>query len=355
MSLISRSEIGSPAKWSPPVKHPKLNPDSGLRFVDQNAARYEEYPMEPAIRSVLQMKPEYDFGSLDIVTCRSTLNNLLRALSRRPDSDLIEKPFEFGVEIIGDVVLFIRKEFHNTELVQGFKGYGRNFPGAYTSWEKETRKSTSHHRVAEFNLIGLKYLIRYESDGYLPDKILAEPDSSKPDEKTTNKGSISASIDELASDDIFSTMNITSEEETASSRGKLKILAGGKLVSQSATMDIKTRAGHREVEIDQHMQTFWLSQTPSLITAYHSYGVFSRIEILDVTERVRIWEARNKQLLRQLDGLVRAIRDIVRETLSQKCHVRYTGEGVIEIYEHNVEYPSVLPEELCEKLRDDNE
>jgi len=119
--------------------------------------------MEAAIHSIIALNPEYDFKSVDVVGCGSTLGNLLRFASSS------SKPFRFDVDLIGDTVFFIRRETTPTEVLTGLRGYGHTFPESYTTWDAEVRNSCSHQRIVHYAFGGLSFLIRSETDAYLKD------------------------------------------------------------------------------------------------------------------------------------------------------------------------------------------
>jgi hypothetical protein len=161
--LLTAVALGSPPAWTPPVDDAQLKPDSGDVFRDINAAHYPSYPVEPALRSILALQPDFDFQSVDVVGCGSTIGNLLRFAGSTA------KPFRFDVDVIGDTVFFVRRENSPTELIKDVRGYGHTFPENYTSWEPETRGSVSHQRIIQYEFGGLRFLVRSETDGYVRD------------------------------------------------------------------------------------------------------------------------------------------------------------------------------------------
>lgn len=81
---------------------PRLKPDTGSRYVDQNTDRYPWSPLEPLIRAVLELQPKFDLGMMDIVTDRRPFRRLFAFVSGDGED------FEFGVESIGTTLLFAR-------------------------------------------------------------------------------------------------------------------------------------------------------------------------------------------------------------------------------------------------------
>lgn len=152
---------GSPPAWTPPTTDSRLPPDSGDVFRDINGARYASYPLEPTFRSLRAMNPLYDLQAIDVVGCGSTLGNLMRFTRSEP------KDFRFDVDVIGDTVLFIRRESSPTELITDLQGCSHTFPEAYTTWDPDVRNSCSHQRIIGYDFGGLKLLVRTETDAYL--------------------------------------------------------------------------------------------------------------------------------------------------------------------------------------------
>src|SRR2546421_13028149 len=51
---------GCPALWSAPRVSRRLNKDSGLIYIAQNAARHPECPLEPLFRAIYITNPSFD-------------------------------------------------------------------------------------------------------------------------------------------------------------------------------------------------------------------------------------------------------------------------------------------------------
>ena len=156
--------LGSPPAWAPSGEDPQLKQDSEDVFRDVNSARYASYPIKPAVRSIFALDPEFDLNTVDIMGCGSTLGNLLKFASSQP------RPFRFDVDLVGDTVLFVRREISPTAIIEDLKGYGHTFPEEYTTWDADVANSCSHQRIVQYEFGGLRLLLRSETDGYLPSK-----------------------------------------------------------------------------------------------------------------------------------------------------------------------------------------
>lgn len=333
---------GSPAIWSPPTHVRRLNADKGEVFIDQNAARYSAYPLEPMFRALYELHPEIDSEAVDVVICRNTMAKLFDFVSMN------SKTFEIDVEIIGDKTVFIRKEKQATEFISEFRGFGYAFPEEYTTWESAVKGSGSHHRVVEYDFSGLRYVVRFQCDGYLKEKTGG-----------VNKASPQRQ-DSMADADDDATLPksghmLTIGEKRPTTGEELIIRKRGSEIEHGAGIEIKTRAAHKVLDMESVLPRLWMSQTSNLVAAYHKGGRFDDVRILDVRKDLERWEQRNSINLRKLNILVRQIIDTVQKTISMKCRLQRTDFGQLEIRELEIGHRSALPDDLCLKLRQENE
>ncbi|KAF1730683.1 hypothetical protein CRV24_008752 [Beauveria bassiana] len=273
----------------------KLKEDDGVYYRDRNAAQYPDFPVEPTVESILRMASRAGAsiatGEIDIFGCGSTLGNLLRFIL----GDRLT--FRILIEVLGTTVHFIRREKSPQETIPDVRGYGHSFPENYTTWDPAVRGSSSHQRVIKYRFGGLGCLVRFEGDGYLPDKLgtLARKskrgiDETRPMEKE----------DYRSPEELFSSLAV-SHETSSSSKSGIKITNAGYVVPQRAIFDLKTRSvkrKHQEREIiTGEMPRLWLRQIPTLVLAYHSSGFFNDIKIRDVRTGVANWEKQNADSL----------------------------------------------------------
>jgi hypothetical protein len=288
------------------VGEQKLHPDSGDVFRDINAARYSSYPLEPALRALNLMQPEFDLGSVDVVGCGSTIGNLLRFAGS------LSKPFRFDVDVVGDTVLFVRRESSPTELITDLRGYGHTFPEAYTAWDLAVRNSCSHQRVVQYEFGGLKFLVRSETDGFLRDP-------------TLNDLKVAQVADPQSLDDVLG--NISLGHSAVAAGQELEVRLEGSKVPQSQIFDMKTRRNTTPFNMADILPRLWVNQTPKFLIAYHQFGVFNNPEVEDVRVQVKQWENKNGDLLGRFHAVVKRIVDVVRDSTHQQCEVSWDGEG----------------------------
>jgi hypothetical protein len=304
----------------------KLQEDNGTYYRDPNAARYPTYPTEPAIRALLKVHPDYDLPKVDIVGCGSTLGSLLSAC--RSD----ERTFEFGVERVGST-LFLLRQTSVKQLIEDVRGYGHSFPEAYTTWPAEVKGSASHQRLIEYAFAGLRFLIRSESDGYLPEKL-----TPKSRTQTSKAETGSTSLEESAK-----TLIVSSFTETTSST--LIINPAGHQIPQSAVFDLKTRSARREIDLAEFFPRLWINQTPNFIIARHNLGVFTDVGVKDVRKDVQQWESDNQVVLLRLQTLLKKLIELTGKDGCSRLQVHRVGTGPV-LVSKQLKAWGVLPRDL---------
>jgi hypothetical protein len=322
---------GSPPAWQPPVDKPALQEDSGKYFRDVNGAHFPNYPIEPAVRALCFLKPQFDGSTVDIVGCGNTLGTLL-SFAR-----FEERTFRFGIEKVGKTLFMVRRENSPHQLIEGVYGYGHTFPEAYTAWDANVRGSASHQRLISYDFGGLRLLIRSESDGYLP-KML--PSSEPSSQKSVLEDIDISSLDLL----ILSAKSIVGSENLA-------VTISGQPIPQAAIFDLKTRSAGREFNMDEILPRLWVNQTPNFIIAYHNRGRFDDIQIKDIRQEVKAWEEGSQDILRRFHAVLHELIKILDSQEIPKIEVRRTGKGSLEVWTE-VETWEALPVKLRQRWTD---
>lgn len=304
-------------------------------FIDLDAIRYSPFPLEPMFRAIDEEHPELDLRDVDVVICRNTMAKLYEFVTTKSENFVID------VEIMGDTALFVRKKPETTKFVSDFHLFGLAFPEEFTRWDSAVKGSVSHRRVVEYEFAGLKYLLRFESVGYLAEKAASQQQGGMTDLADATTVPIS--------NEAFT----VGEERLVTGHG-LVIRSGGSGINQEAVIDITTRAAHQVLDMESVRPRLWMSQTPNLIVAYHDDGQFDDVQIFDVRKDLAKWEERNAMNLRKLDAVIRRIIKTVRNTHTMKCRVQQTDSGSLEICELDGGYQSALPDDLCYKLKGNN-
>ncbi|KAE9986631.1 hypothetical protein EG327_004223 [Venturia inaequalis] len=351
---------GMPSRLDQPSTAVRVRPDYGKSFIDQNAARNPDSPLEPLFRSLFALRPNYDVSAIDLVSDRNNIRKLLRFVTNNGDE------FEIKVEIVGDKTLLLTRVEPETECFSnGKQGYGHNFEDVVT----KDHIGTGHHRVASYCLGGLKMINRSECDGYLNYEIgtqafpssaelvadphvTASPTRRNPPRVARQKTpGISNLLDGLSISTPISTNGTSlagskaqsSSVATNSTRyippalrgvqvGGVQVKYQGSSIPASQIIEIKTRVASKQLNYTNILAQMWASQTRHLVAGYFDDGGwFRRIECNDITSRIQEWEERNENNLQKLVALIKWIRDNVQNVEEKRATLRYEGRDSIRI------------------------
>lgn len=318
---------GKPARWTPLAEPRQLKPDDGEYFRDPNAAHHPKHPMEPAVLAVLAQNAQYAREN-DVVACGSTLGNLLRFIRGE------DKHFRFLVEVVDGAVFFVRRENTPRELIPDVRGYGHSFPEAYTTWDADVKGSVSHQRVLSYQFGGLRFLMRFEGDGYILAKEDDVNDSHTRGPRAT-EGVSSGAVDGLAA--MLDQSRVTAVVPPKGS--ELTVCSAGKLVDQESMFDLKTRSIRKkeaaviEDTFAEQLPRLWVSQVPNFILAYHDRGKFEDISVRDACKDVKTWEREHVDALSRLAALVHHIIALVKSRPDGKLELRHVEVGRLEVRE----------------------
>lgn len=320
---------GCPARWEPPAHPRRLQKDSGLVYIAQNAARHPDSPLEPLFRAIYATDPLFDISSTDVVSDRNNIRKLLSFVNPSSSKNGLE-PFTIKLEVIGNTVIFCRDETKTQEVIapHEFRGYGHEFEKAYT---KETvTGSTGHHRVISYDFGGLSFIIRHETDGY--------------------EGDLAPDYDRLPA--ILGAMSLCGPNcppVPAAPESELSIKKDGRVVPLESTIEIKTRVQHKRISVGEVAAQLWVSQTPKLVRAYHDRGMFDDPEVQDMRADISKWEEENQAHLRRLAGLIsRILKAVKGGAKGGRAVLKYEpGRGKLVI--RKVEEGKMLPKDLYSK------
>lgn len=305
-----------------------MQPDNQEVFRDINAAKYASHPLEPALRAILALEPEFDLQGVDLIGCQSTIGNLLRYAGLPSQA----KAFRFDVDCGGDTVFFSRRENSPTETINDLRGYGHTFPERYTTWDADVRQSCSHQRIIQYEFGGVHLLLRSETDAYL---------KATSASKVLNSSESNSTIS-----DTLGSMSVS--QKTPSSDQKLVLKIQGKKIPQDTIFDIKTRSARTVFNMDDIIPRLWLNQTPNFLIAYHQNGLFTPPLVKNVRQDVLAWEQDNAALLGRFHALIRRILDVVRDSSNQQVEVSWDGQGPLRITEQVGGARRALPEDLLD-------
>ncbi|KAH8893031.1 geranylgeranyl pyrophosphate synthetase [Thozetella sp. PMI_491] len=324
---------GSPSLWSAPQGPRRLKKDSGLVYISQNAARHPTSPLEPLFRALYLESPSFNIHSIDVVTDRNNIRKLHSYISPTSNKYGLES-FTINVEVINNTVLFCRTETKTQEIIgpHEFRGYGHELEKAYT--RNHIRGSTGHHRLISYRFGGLKFVIRYEADGYVAQETPQDGKLPQDDDLSSMLSSLSLLPTEMSSGTIPVGSLLAVREE-------------GTPVPHKSTLEIKTRVTHKPLEIRDVAPQLWVSQTPNLVRAYHDRGLFQKPVVENVSSEIKKWEDANQKDLRELAALISKIVAVVKDR-GRNATITYDSKEDKLVICH-VEDSKMLPQDLYQK------
>lgn len=273
-------------------------------------------------RALYVDNPGFQIGDIDLVTDRNNIRKLLRFVQGSSSDS-----FQIRVEIAGNrTALFTRVEAKTTDLIQGFRVYGRNFEKSYTQTEGG---SSAHHRIVSYDFGGMKCMVRHETDAYV--------DSKSPTELA----------DSLS--DALKGLSLSKLDTFGNNPAATMVETGGRAVDASSTLEIKTRAASRKIDMTEVFPQLWISQTPKLVVGYHRNGVFDNVQLRDMTDEIRRWEVANQKDLGKLACLLVKIIEIVKRSGDRSAVLNYSGGMRLEILYGDGK--RALPEDLYAKWK----
>ncbi|KJZ77658.1 hypothetical protein HIM_02835 [Hirsutella minnesotensis 3608] len=272
---------GKPPIWTLACGPQQIARDMGKFPLDLNDAIYPEHAVEPAVLSVMKMRPNP--LSVDLVACIHTLENLLDYVDGRTHFS-----FKILVEAVGETVHLIRCDPKSTYMAK--EPYIHHFVKANTSWSSDFVQSISHHRVVKYQLGGLNLLMRSESKAY------------------DNTVDLSFGLENLSLGKSIVPRSVAAEG--------LQVDFAGSLVPQSAILEIKTRSSRTAFKTFKcEVKHLWLLRVSQLVHAKHDRGLFDAAQIKDMNNTIRLWEATNQKIVHKFADL---LRQITRRALANK-------------------------------------
>ena len=320
---------GIPPIWSPPSDIPDLRPDTGTRYIDQNQDRMPDSPLEPLMYAIQAHRPDFDFSAVDIITDRRSIRQLYGFINGD------KMGFLFGIEVVGDAMIFTRHERRSRETIPTNKlvGYRESFEEAYTKLHPVAQGSTSHHRLITYTLGGLQFLVRSGTDGYCSSVAGKLPDPAS--NSHTSENVFAKNIKNL------SLNKVLPSTPTASPTDKLLVKKGGFDIPQATVFELSTHSAAKPSIIGSKMADLYFAQTSCFVEAsFRSSGPrdnlgsrrarFEDINIQDVAQLSERWEKDHQDELRRLIDVLKQMVSGAR-ALGCPAIVNYTGGKYLRI------------------------
>jgi hypothetical protein len=291
-----------------------------LYYVDQNLHRNPLFPLEPLFRSIYAVDRSFDPKSIDVFTDRANLRKLISAVHGNS-----RQPFRIEVEIVGETLLFTRCEVQSSANMTNSRGYGHEFEDNFTKYEKPLGNSTGHHRIVQYSIAGVTFVVRFETDGYVED------------------GTSNASDEEVSSlTTSFASLQIKQSKT-------LKVVRGGYDVPHESLLELKTSAKKDPIKDSKTLYQLWFGQVPWVFVGYHMAGEFYHIDEEYTTERreFKDFGTTRKVPLTKLARVIENIKTALKQSGKKRGIVLFENGG-LHLYQTKRKSRS-LPKDLLEK------
>ncbi|ETS75502.1 hypothetical protein PFICI_12446 [Pestalotiopsis fici W106-1] len=318
-----------------------LDKDSGIQYIDQNAARLPRYPFEVVFDALQVMNPHATFNKIDILVNRNSLRRLLEfCRGRGVDS------FRLNLFVVDSTLIIERCTKSATQMIHGSQdsGYGRSFEHAVTATHADLQGSMGHHCVLNYNLGALKCAVRFEVDACVV------PAGVDPETQ------VQGTTDSFGHDDVnslvrdFQIVGLKNKRTSGQSTGSTQVIRRGPGTSPNHMAEIKANAKPP----GQSMPQMWFGRTPHLIRGRHDKATFTEVSVDNISLDFEVWEnqSRNQEALQKMVGLISRLREIVQATPERACVAvceRSLGPSALEIF-HSTGRRKPLPDHLVEKF-----
>lgn len=281
-----------------------LKEDSGLQYIDQNAARVPRYPFEVVFNALEVMNPEVTFDEIDVLVNRNSLRRLLEfCQGRRPDS------FRLNLFVINRTLVIERCTKSAKQMIHGSAnaGYGKSFEHAITRVPSELRGSMGHHCVLKYSLGNLNCAVRFEVDACV-NPTVADPQMQA---EGTRESQVPVDVNRLSRD--FQTLDVDRKHSSTSTSGSsMHVIPRGPGTSPSQMAEIKANTKPP----GQCLPQMWFGRTPYLIRGAHDKATFTNVSIDNLSENFEVWEnnPRNQEALQKMVSLISQLRTMVQAT-----------------------------------------
>ncbi|KAH8653698.1 hypothetical protein BX600DRAFT_515946 [Xylariales sp. PMI_506] len=249
-----------------------------------------KYRLEPLLRSIETMQPDFDLYSADIVCNVGVLENLFQFLNY---SHLTERRLD--LEWRNGTLLLSRWVEPNTSEIS--IGHGASFEQKTRRFDENLKRSTSHHRVHAYGFGGLKCVVQSEVDCYS-----CKCHSTNPSAK------VGVNMFDLLTLDDPGDREYGDDSQLDST---VEIHHIGRHVPASCLLELKTRkhgeCSKADVSARANAQLYFSRQTRLLI-AFHNNATFQPQKCVeDKTEGLAEWEREEESGLGRLAALLRKL------------------------------------------------
>lgn len=197
----------------------------------------------------------------------------------------------------------------------------------FTKSAKEARDSVSHNRAVSYTLGGLKLVVRFKVEGYIPGLF----GGGGPRYKGPS----------------YKEMKLKNPKQTQTGYA---VVVKGHFVPMGQLLEIKTARMGREVR-ERSMDQMWFSRTRMLCEGYwEEKEGFTRVVETDVVKEglLEEWEKRNEEKLRKLVKVLETVAEVVKRKKGRYVLVHEEGSKVLQILGVKEGYKGGIPDDVVQ-------
>ncbi|KZT22808.1 hypothetical protein NEOLEDRAFT_1118864 [Neolentinus lepideus HHB14362 ss-1] len=334
---------GCPRRWLNKRLPFTVTADKGRSYLSENEHHMPGNALVPLLRAVDLVEEEADkdpfkWHTVDLVTDRRGMRKLLRWINGKADRN-----FRIDTQLAGShTVLFNQWEAHTTENASG--NFGLTFERATCATSPGCERG--HTRIVSYDFDGLKVVLRFNVDAFLPTSSSSTSGSSSP-----------VSVDSLASDlahlGLELPPRLNAEDAKPDPISGLRVIRTGTAdIAQDSLLELTTRSekGMARFNWAESYPQLFLSQTPNHYLAIHRNGRFRTIVKRKLgSPEMREVERKVQPSLKKLRQILQIVHDLVIEhgetgRLSLVC----VG-GVLKVFKRTV-VDSFLPDQFLSRF-----
>ena len=291
--------------------------------------------MEPAVRAVLHLRPQFDFTALDLITDRYVLARLLETPVRKTE-------FRLSAQAVHNTMIFIRSDKDFLKKTLG--GFRQDIETQHLSQPKIFSDSVSHHRIITYRLGDLHIMVRHAADGFIPE-------------------------DTPAMREALCVITADPRECNGVKRhGNVNIKSMGTLIPREAMLEFNTynKASNQKQRLGDKQRETWLSQEPHFFTIGYKVQDGSENQSSDQRQAtvdesdLRYYDAKevSSKMEDEDQAIVKSFYDSVQDLIQRLHSAASSGQGntfIVERTEGSDEtkvFPSEKIPGLSNELRD---
>ena len=282
-----------------------ISEDDDVAIQHQNADRVIASSFAPLFAALSTMQPSYSLLPVTLVTDRNSLRKLFNYVCVHPG-----RAWRIEAELVEGTLFLTRWEANSRQIIIGslHSGHGHEFEKTFLKFEEGLEDSSSHHRIIEYEIAGMKWVVRFEADGYVEN----EPE---------NKGSMVVKASQIYAEVTTATETLpTNVQSQPTMLEGIDVIQKGHLVPPDSVIEAKCIA-QRGTRLTKNTPQCWFSQTRHLFVGRHKNGRVNRVDKTEMSQVFGNWEENHQDKLRELTNLVKDIISKVGETSGRKCSV----------------------------------